>query len=105
MLGVTRADDRKWQDLPGARGVKFVLLWGDLGKPGPYTVRFKLEPGTVLPPHHHPNDEFGTVLSGSFQTAMGCKLDKSGGVRLTAGSFAYASKSMCHFAWIFLRRR
>ena len=76
MLGVTRADDRKWQDLPGARGVKFVLLWGDLGKPGPYTVRFKLEPGTVLPPHHHPNDEFGTVLSGSFQTAVGCKLDR-----------------------------
>ena len=47
----------------------------------------------------HPNDENVTVISGTFNIAMGEKFDDSKGPGLKTGSFAKAPKGMAHYAW------
>ena len=40
-----------------------------------------------------------TVISGTFNLAMGEKFDSSGGRALATGSFAFMPPGMKHFAW------
>jgi hypothetical protein len=47
----------------------------------------------------HPNDENVTVISGTFNIAMGDKFDDAKGPALKAGGFAIAPKGMAHYAW------
>ena len=48
----------------------------------------------------HPNDENLTVISGTFNIAMGDKFnDAAKGPELKAGSFTKAPKGMVHYAW------
>jgi anti-sigma factor ChrR (cupin superfamily) len=62
-------------------------------------LRLKLPAGFKVPPHMHPNDENVTVISGTFNIAMGEKFDDSKGPALKTGSFAKAPKGMAHYAW------
>ena len=54
----------------------------------------------MLPPHYHPNDEAGTVLSGTFYTGMGNRFDKRLGHPLSARSYAFVPNGIRHFAWV-----
>lgn len=97
----TNAGDLKWGPAPAVfpKGAQMAVLSGDPGKAGLFTVRLKMPAGYAVPAHHHPTDEYVTVISGEFALGMGDKLDKTKSAHLAAGGFAEAPASMNHFAW------
>src|SRR6187401_1373243 len=69
--------DLKWADAPPSlpAGAKIVVLDGDPGKPGPFTIRLQAPAGYKIPAHTHPTAEHITVISGTLNFGMGDKLD------------------------------
>lgn len=81
-------------------GAEIALLEGDPTKSGPFVFRLKVPDGYTIPPHVHPKAERVTVITGTFNIAMGEKIDKSAGEAMPAGSFGYWPAGMKHFAWV-----
>ncbi len=105
VTGAARAQvnsqDLKWSPAPPifARGAQIAVLSGDPSKPGQFVIRLKAPPGYRFAAHHHPEDEYVTVIDGDFSLGMGDKLDETKGATLSAGGFAMAPKNMNHYAW------
>lgn len=93
--------DLKWGPAPAVfpKGAQMAVLSGDPGKSGVFVIRLKTPAGYKIPAHHHPTDEYVTVVSGDFHLGMGDKLDAAKSASLGAGGFAMAPKQMNHFAW------
>src|SRR5271167_757610 len=73
-----KASDIMFHPAPGVpKRAMITLIRGDLSKAEPYTIRFKLPDGFVIPSHWHSTDEEVTVLSGTLNVGMGDKVDKS----------------------------
>jgi quercetin dioxygenase-like cupin family protein len=91
----------KWQAGPASLppGAKMAVLEGDPSKEGPFVMRVLLPDGYSIPPHTHPKTEHVTVISGTFNIAMGDKLDKQSGRKMPAGTFGYWPAGMKHFVW------
>ena len=91
----------QWQpgpaDLP--KGTQIAVLAGDPGKPGPFVLRVKFPPNTVVAPHRHATAENLTVLSGEMHHGMGETLDKERGERLGPGAFVYLPGMTPHSVW------
>jgi hypothetical protein len=79
-------------------GARLMVLAGDPGKPGEYTVRLEMPDGYRVAPHWHPTDENVTVISGTFLVGMGDTLKTTGLMSLPAGGFVVAGATMHHFA-------
>lgn len=95
-----KAADIKFHPAPGfPKGAQIVLLQGDLSKAAPYTIRFKLPDGFVIPSHWHSTDEEVTVLSGTLNVGMGDTVDKSQSTALTAGGFQIVPANAHHYVW------
>jgi quercetin dioxygenase-like cupin family protein len=94
-------DELKWQDGPKSlpAGAKITVLEGDPTKEGPFVMRLKLPDGYSIPAHTHPKTERLTVLSGTFNIAMGENLDKKSGRKMPAGTFGFWAAGMKHFVW------
>ena len=80
-------------------GAQMVVLDGDPGKKGSFTVRLKMPAGYKIPPHTHPVAERVTVISGAVHFGIGEKFDESAGRELKAGDFAVIPAGVPHFAW------
>jgi quercetin dioxygenase-like cupin family protein len=95
------SQDLKWAPAPPifAHGAQMAVLSGDPSKPGQFVVRLKVPAGYRFAAHHHPTDEYVTVISGDFSLGMGDKLDESKGATLSPGGFAMAPANMNHYAW------
>jgi quercetin dioxygenase-like cupin family protein len=93
--------DLKWGPAPPifAPGAQMAVLSGDPSKAGEFVVRLKVPAGYQFAAHHHPTDEYVTVISGDFSLGMGDKLDTSKGAALGPGGFAMAPTGMNHYAW------
>ena len=93
--------DLKWGPAPAVfpKGAKLAVLSGDPSKPGPFVIRLKMPAGYRIAAHHHPTDEYVTVISGDFRLGMGDKLDKAKTKALAAGGFGVAPQGMNHYAW------
>ena len=93
--------DLKWGPAPALfpKGAQMAVLSGDPSKSGVFVIRLKTPAGYRIPAHHHPTDEYVTVVSGDFHLGMGDKLDEAKSASLSAGGFALAPKQMNHFAW------
>ena len=78
-------------------GVTLAVINGDPSKAAPYTLRLKFPAGYRFPVHWHPNAENVTVLSGSFQLAMGNTADWSQIKTYGPGDFIYAPARHAHF--------
>lgn len=92
--------DLTFHPAPGfPKGAEIVLMRGDLSKPEPYTLRFKLPDGYVIPAHWHTNDEEVTVLSGTLNVGMGDKVDKAASTALPAGGFQVVPGMAHHYVW------
>src|SRR4051794_41221604 len=78
--------DLKWGPAPPnlPKGADIAVLSGDPSKDGPFVIRLKMPSGYKFPAHHHPKDEYVTVISGNFHVGMGDKLDEKE-IELTAG--------------------
>jgi quercetin dioxygenase-like cupin family protein len=95
------SSDLKWGPAPPVlpAGAQIAVLSGDPTKTGTFVIRLKIPAGYKIPAHHHPTDEYVTVISGDFSLGMGDKLDAANSARLTAGGFVMAPAQMNHFAW------
>ena len=95
------SSELKWGPAPGIfpAHAEMAVLSGDPGKAGTFVVRLKMPAGYKVPAHHHPTDEYVTVISGDFSLGMGDKLDEAKSASLTAGGFAKAPAGMNHYAW------
>ena len=91
----------KWAPGPASlpKGVQLAVLAGDPGQPGPFALRAKIPPNTVIAPHWHATAENLTVLSGPLFHEMGDKLDKSRGEQMQAGGYVYLPANMNHSVW------
>jgi len=78
-------------------GVTMAVVNGDPSKASTYTLRLKFPAGYRFPVHWHPNAENLTVLSGSFQLAMGNTADWSQVKTYGPGDFIYAPGRHAHF--------
>jgi len=91
----------KW--MPGTgdfKGLTVATLSGDPAKAGPWTVRLKIPAGTKFPVHYHNDTEVVTVISGTFEAAIGDKFDASKLTALPAGSFASIPAGVRHYAMV-----
>jgi quercetin dioxygenase-like cupin family protein len=52
-----------------------AVLFGDIGKPGPFTIRVKVPAGVKFMPHKHPEDRVYTVMSGVFYIGLGSRFE------------------------------
>jgi quercetin dioxygenase-like cupin family protein len=95
------SQDLKWGAAPPifAKGAQMAVLSGDPSKAGPFVIRLKVPAGYAFAAHHHPTDEYVTVLEGDLSLGMGDKLDQTKGATLSAGGFAMAPANMNHYAW------
>jgi quercetin dioxygenase-like cupin family protein len=91
----------EWGPAPAVfpKGAQMAVLSGDPGKAGVFVIRLKMPAGYKIPAHHHPTDEYVTVMSGDFSLGMGDKLDPAKSAALTPGGFAEAPKGMNHYAF------
>jgi len=96
-----QAGEMKWGPAPPVlrAGAQMVVLAGDPASKGLVTLRLKLPPNYVIPPHWHPTDEHVTVISGSLALGMGDTLDRRSSKLLKAGGYGVAPANMHHFAW------
>ncbi len=99
-LILMKASDVKFHPAPGfPKGAQIILLRGDLSQAVPYTIRFKLPDGFVIPAHWHSTDEEVTVLSGTLNVGLGDKVDKAQSTALTAGGFQIVPANAHHYVW------
>lgn len=91
----------KWGPAPPTlpKGTQLAVLFGDPAQPGPFGLRVKFQPNSVVPPHWHATDENLTVIEGSVVHQMGDKIDKAKGEEVAAGGFVYLPAKMNHSVW------
>jgi quercetin dioxygenase-like cupin family protein len=97
---VVPAKSLQWTELkvPGFDpGAKMAIVSGNPEGTGLYTLRLSLPDGYKIPPHWHPMAENVTVLSGTFQVAMGERVDNSQLKSYEAGDFLYVAAKHPHF--------
>jgi quercetin dioxygenase-like cupin family protein len=76
-----------------------AVMQGDPKMAGPFTLRAKLPANYKVPPHFHPDTETVTVLSGTFNVAMGDSFDASKTKAMPAGSFIALPGKNAHFVF------
>lgn len=57
-------DDVDWQPT-GVEGAEFAVLWGSV-EDSTAVFAYRLQPGTVIPLHTHPNDYWGLSVQGRW---------------------------------------
>ena len=84
--------------IPSGQWIEKVV--GDMDKPGqPFVIRIHQDPGYVVLPHTHPEDENITVLTGSWALAMGPRIKMSALEPMEQGALGFVPKKMAHFGY------
>jgi quercetin dioxygenase-like cupin family protein len=78
-------------------GMEQANLVGNPSEPGPYTLRLKFPAGYKLGPHMHPDSREVTILSGTWYTGYGAKVEAIALKALPAGSFYTEPANVPHF--------
>ena len=91
----------KWQPGPAnlPKGTQLAVLAGDPAKEGPFVLRVKFPPNTMVAPHRHATDENLTVLSGQLFHGWGEKVDKTQGHAMKLGGFVFLPGNSPHYVW------
>jgi len=78
----------------GGLGVHFKL-WGETTAGGISIVEHPMEPGRLVPPHvHHDEDEISYVLEGTFGVRIGDEVAEAG-----PGSYIFKPRNVPHTFW------
>ncbi len=95
------ATELTWKDGPPSlpKGAQMVVLEGDPGQPGMFTMRLRFPDGFTVAPHWHTQTEHATVIAGVLHLGMGERFDRSAARKLVAVSFGYWPAGTRHFAW------
>ena len=93
-------DKIQWipSEAPFPPGAFSAVLDGDMSKPGPFTLRFKMPPGYTIAPHWHSSTELVTILEGKMSVTSGTAIDKRALNFLGAGSFFIVHDHDPHYA-------
>ena len=78
-------------------GMKLAVISGDPSKAGEYTVRLQFPAGYRFPVHWHPGAENLTVVSGTFQLAMGNTANWNALQNYGPGDYLYIPPRHSHF--------
>ena len=82
----------------GVGGIQTVMLKGDPGKPGLYTMLLRVGPNTRIGSHSHPDDRVATVLSGTWYFGYGDQFSEGALKALPPGSVYAEPPGANHFA-------
>ncbi|WP_244593711.1 cupin domain-containing protein [Methylopila sp. Yamaguchi] len=101
MIAISDAAAVQWTAAPAAlpKGVEISVVMGDPDKPGPFALRLRIPPGTVIAPHTHATDETVTLLAGALVHDMGETRVESRGAPFREGGFLYLPALMPHSLW------
>lgn len=101
MVTVADAAAVQWKPAPAAlpKGIEISVIMGDPDKPGPFALRLRIPPATVIAPHTHATDETVTLLEGALVHDMGEKMVESRGEPFREGGFLYLPALMPHSLW------
>lgn len=92
-------DDIRWTPLPSMpNGAQIAVLHGSPAKPGLFTIRVKLPANFKLPVHSHPDERVRTIISGTYYSAIGDKVDSSALMAFPAGTFSHVPSKAWQFA-------
>ncbi len=93
--------DMKWGAAPPVlpKGAKLVVLHGDPGKPGPYTLRLATPANYKIAPHWHSQREEVTMISGALYLGMGDKMSQKGARELKPGGYHNIPAKVHHYAF------
>jgi len=91
----------KWGAAPPTlpKGAKLTVLYGDPGKPGPFTMRLATPANYKIAPHWHSQTENLTIISGTLYLGMGDKLVAKEARALRAGGYHYLPAKAHHYAF------
>jgi len=71
-----------------------------MDKPGqPFVIRIHHDAGYLVLPHTHPQDEYITVLTGSWALGMGSRVNMAGLVPMEQGALGLVPQKMAHFGY------
>lgn len=94
----TMAADAKWAPLSSfPAGAQISILRGHPAKPGLLLVLVKYPPNFHVPPHTHPSEFVGTVLSGTYYSGSGEKFDSTTLRKLVPGTVFNKPAGAPHF--------
>ena len=82
----------------GVSGIQTVMLKGDPGKPGVYTMLLRVGPNIRIQAHSHADDRVATVLSGTWYFGYGGEFSEGALKELPAGSVYTEPPGANHFA-------
>lgn len=93
--------DIKWGAAPPTlpKGAKLTVLYGDPGKPGPFTMRLATPANYKIAAHWHTQAENLTIISGTLYIGMGDKLVAKQARALKAGGYHYLPAKQHHYAF------
>lgn len=91
--------DLKWSPLPSMpKGTQTTVLHGSPGKPGLYTVRLKVPANSKMPVHSHPDERVRVIISGTYYSALGDKVDASKLLSFPPGTYSHVPPKVWQFA-------
>lgn len=85
------------KEAPGYPGVQSATLFGNPDLSALFAVRLKFPPNYVLGPHTHTDARSFTVLSGTWYSGYGEKMNCDKATALPAGSFSTIPANKVHF--------
>ena len=96
-----KASHSKWMAGPPGlpAGSTFMVVSGDPGKAGMFTIRAKLPANYTVPPHQHPTDEKVSVKAGGpMVVGMGDKINQASSASVEKGYHVNLAANMNHWA-------
>jgi quercetin dioxygenase-like cupin family protein len=97
VMQIVREADIKWTTGNFGAGLQTAVLAGNPSQPGPYVVRVKFAPGTMSPPHFHPETRYIVVLKGTWWVGAGPKWDREATTPVPAGSLVVHQPNKIHY--------
>jgi quercetin dioxygenase-like cupin family protein len=96
-MQIVREADVRWTSGQFGTGLQTAILSGNPSQPGPYVIRVKFAPGTMSPPHFHPEARYVLVLKGTWWVGAGPKWDREATTPVPAGSLVIHHPNKIHF--------
>jgi len=97
VMQIVREGDIEWAQGPFGPGLQIAVLAGDPSQAGTYVIHAKFEPGTMSPPHFHPETRYILVLKGTWWVGAGPKWDRDATTPVPAGSFVVHHPNQIHY--------
>jgi len=97
VMHIVREGEIKWTPSQVAPGIQTAVVSGNPSQPGVYVVRVKFAPGTMSPPHFHPEERYIVVLKGTWWVGAGPKWDRDATTPVPAGSFVVHHPKQIHY--------